>query len=46
MPLKFFKVEGYNYFEKEVKPHSKSSSKVYLPVELHGKKIAIIVLEE
>ena len=46
MPLKFFNVGGYNYFEKEVKPHSKSSSKVYLPVELQGKKVAIIVLED
>lgn len=46
MPLKTFTVKGYNYFEKEVKPHSKSSSKLYLPIELQGKKVAIIVLEE
>lgn len=46
MPLKFFKVRGYNYFEKEVKPHSKTASKVYLPAKLQGKKVAIIVLED
>ncbi len=32
MPLKTFTVQGEDYFEKEVKPHSKTASKIYLQI--------------
>lgn len=37
-----FKVQGYEAVEKVVKPHSKTSGRVYLPFPWIGKRIIIV----
>lgn len=39
-------ISGHDYLEKEVKPHSETASKIYLPADWQGKKVAVIKLEE
>ena len=40
-----FRIKGFAGIEKEVKPHSKTAGKLYLPESWVGKKVFVVLKE-